>query len=64
MTLCPGDIIATGTPPGVGCFRKPDPLWLNAGDAVKCEIDGIGILSNVVVEAHEHSLGENLHRQT
>jgi NAD(P)-dependent dehydrogenase (short-subunit alcohol dehydrogenase family) len=64
MTLYPGDTIATGTPPGVGCFRKPDPLWLKAGDVVECEINGIGILSNVVVEEQEHSLGENSYRQT
>jgi 2-keto-4-pentenoate hydratase/2-oxohepta-3-ene-1,7-dioic acid hydratase in catechol pathway/NAD(P)-dependent dehydrogenase (short-subunit alcohol dehydrogenase family) len=50
MTLYPGDVIATGTPPGVGCFRKPDPLWLLDGDEVECEIEGIGVLKNVVVE--------------
>ncbi|KAL3815788.1 hypothetical protein ACHAXA_001682 [Cyclostephanos tholiformis] len=50
MTLHPGDIIATGTPPGVGCFRKPNPLYLKEGDVVECEIEGIGILRNTVVE--------------
>ncbi|KAL7533260.1 hypothetical protein ACHAWF_004431 [Thalassiosira exigua] len=50
MTLHPGDVIATGTPPGVGCFRKPDPLWLEDGDIVECEIEGIGILRNEVLE--------------
>lgn len=49
VTLTPGDIILTGTPPGVGCFRKP-PLWLKAGDVVECEIDGIGCISNTVVD--------------
>lgn len=53
MTLYPGDVIASGTPPGVGCFRKPDPLWLLDGDVVECEIEGIGTLSNVVVERVE-----------
>jgi 2-keto-4-pentenoate hydratase/2-oxohepta-3-ene-1,7-dioic acid hydratase in catechol pathway len=48
ITLQPGDIILTGTPPGVGCFRKP-PLWLKAGDVVTCEIDGIGAITNTVV---------------
>lgn len=48
MTLCPGDVIATGTPPGVGCFRKP-PRWLIPGDVVECEIDGIGTIVNQVV---------------
>ncbi|KAL3762776.1 hypothetical protein ACHAW5_001304 [Stephanodiscus triporus] len=50
MTLYPGDTIATGTPPGVGCFRKPDPLFLKDGDMIECEIEGIGILRNTVVE--------------
>jgi 2-keto-4-pentenoate hydratase/2-oxohepta-3-ene-1,7-dioic acid hydratase in catechol pathway len=48
MTLQPGDIIATGTPPGVGCFRKP-PRWLQEGDVVECEIDGIGTLTSPIV---------------
>lgn len=48
MTLRPGDVILTGTPPGVGCFRKP-ALWLKAGDVVTCEIEGIGAITNKVV---------------
>ena len=48
LTLQAGDIILTGTPPGVGCFRKP-PLWLKDGDVVACEIDGIGRITNTVV---------------
>lgn len=64
MTLYPGDTIATGTPPGVGCFRKPEPLWLKNGDVVECEIEGIGVLSNVVVEEQERSLGEKPESQT
>lgn len=47
VTLKPGDLIFTGTPPGVGCFRKP-PLWLKDGDVVEVEIDGIGCISNPV----------------
>ena len=58
MTLYPGDVIATGTPPGVGCFRKPDPLWLKDGDEVECEIEGIGTLRNVV-ETVENSPEES-----
>lgn len=50
MTLYPGDVIATGTPPGVGCFRTP-PKWLMPGDIVECEIDGIGTLVNPIVES-------------
>ena len=49
MTLYPGDVIATGTPPGVGCFRTP-PKWLVPGDVVECEIDGIGTLVTPIVE--------------
>lgn len=48
-TLKPGDLILTGTPPGVGCFRKPTPIWLKHGDVVTCEIDGIGSITNTVV---------------
>eukprot|EP00658_Telonema_sp_P-2_P048671 TRINITY_DN3700_c0_g1_i4.p1 TRINITY_DN3700_c0_g1~~TRINITY_DN3700_c0_g1_i4.p1 ORF type:complete len:103 (+),score=31.59 TRINITY_DN3700_c0_g1_i4:131-439(+) len=50
MTLSVGDIILTGTPPGVGCFRKP-PLWLKPGDVVKCEIEGIGAIENRVAQS-------------
>lgn len=48
MTLEPGDVIATGTPPGVGMARKP-PRWLRPGDIVRIEIEGIGVLENPVV---------------
>jgi 2-keto-4-pentenoate hydratase/2-oxohepta-3-ene-1,7-dioic acid hydratase in catechol pathway len=42
MTLLPGDIIATGTPPGVGMAIKPQPRFLQAGDVVSLGIDGLG----------------------
>lgn len=45
--LLPGDVIATGTPGGVGAFREP-PLWMKAGDVVEVSINGIGTLSNRV----------------
>jgi 2-keto-4-pentenoate hydratase/2-oxohepta-3-ene-1,7-dioic acid hydratase in catechol pathway len=48
MTLQPGDIIATGTPSGVGFTREP-PEFLRPGDTVTCEIDGIGTLVNSLV---------------
>jgi len=48
MTLRPGDVILTGTGPGVGCFRDP-PLWLKDGDVVQCGVDGIGTISNPIV---------------
>ena len=47
--LSPGDIIATGTPEGVGHGRKP-PLWMKPGDALEVEISGIGVLRTRVVE--------------
>ena len=48
VTLAPGDVILTGTPAGVGAFRRPR-LWLQSGDVVEVEVDGIGVLSNTVV---------------
>ena len=48
MTLEPGDLIATGTPSGVG-FRRNPPLFLKAGDVVEVEIRGIGVIRNPVV---------------
>ncbi|MFQ5400037.1 MAG: fumarylacetoacetate hydrolase family protein [Anaerolineae bacterium] len=47
MTLLPGDIIATGTPSGVGFARTP-PEFLRPGDVVECEIEGIGLIRNRV----------------
>ncbi|ANP37486.1 2-hydroxyhepta-2,4-diene-1,7-dioate isomerase [Phaeobacter gallaeciensis] len=42
MTLHPGDVIATGTPPGVGMGIKPDPIYLKPGDVMELEIEGLG----------------------
>jgi len=42
MTLMPGDIIATGTPPGVGMGMRPEPIYLKSGDIVELGIDGLG----------------------
>jgi 2-keto-4-pentenoate hydratase/2-oxohepta-3-ene-1,7-dioic acid hydratase in catechol pathway len=42
MTLLPGDIIATGTPPGVGMGKRPRPVYLEPGDVVTLGIDGLG----------------------
>jgi 2-keto-4-pentenoate hydratase/2-oxohepta-3-ene-1,7-dioic acid hydratase in catechol pathway len=47
--LAPGDVIATGTPEGVGHRRSP-PLWMKAGDVLEVEISGIGTLRNRVVD--------------
>ena len=48
ITLEPGDIIATGTPEGVGVFRTP-PIFLKPGDIVEIEIQNLGLLRNPVV---------------
>jgi acylpyruvate hydrolase len=48
ITLEPGDVIATGTPPGVGFARKPS-VYLKAGDTTEVEIEGLGVLRNPVV---------------
>jgi 2-keto-4-pentenoate hydratase/2-oxohepta-3-ene-1,7-dioic acid hydratase in catechol pathway len=50
VTLEPGDLLFTGTPPGVGVARKP-PVFLKAGDNVEVEIEGLGLLRNPVVAA-------------
>jgi 2-keto-4-pentenoate hydratase/2-oxohepta-3-ene-1,7-dioic acid hydratase in catechol pathway len=51
FTLLPGDVIATGTPPGVGVFRDP-PVFLKDGDEITVEVEGIGKLTNRCVEEH------------
>lgn len=50
ITLEPGDLIATGTPAGVGIFRQP-PVLLQPGDEITIEIEGLGALANPVVAA-------------
>jgi acylpyruvate hydrolase len=50
MTLEPGDIILTGTPSGVGHARKPEPVWMKAGDVCEVEVEGIGTLHNPIEE--------------
>ena len=49
ITLEPGDVIATGTPAGVGHYQDP-PRYLAGGDRLRCEIEGIGVLENTVVD--------------
>lgn len=49
ITLEPGDIVATGTPSGVGVYRDP-PVFLEPGDRVRCEIEGIGAVENPIIE--------------
>lgn len=49
-TLEPGDLIATGTPPGVGHAKKPGPRWLRPGETVEIEIEGIGICASPIID--------------
>jgi 2-keto-4-pentenoate hydratase/2-oxohepta-3-ene-1,7-dioic acid hydratase in catechol pathway len=49
-TLEPGDVIATGTPAGVGAAHDP-PLWLRDGDVVRIEVEAVGVLENPVLSA-------------
>jgi 2,4-didehydro-3-deoxy-L-rhamnonate hydrolase len=51
MTLAPGDIIATGTPPGVAMSVKPEPAWLKPGDLVELGVHGLGKQKHRVVAA-------------
>jgi 2-keto-4-pentenoate hydratase/2-oxohepta-3-ene-1,7-dioic acid hydratase in catechol pathway len=62
IALEPGDLIATGTPAGVGHFQRP-PRYLRGGDVMRCEIEGIGVLENPVSDElpragdHERAAG-------
>ena len=49
VTLEPGDLISTGTPAGVGAYRVP-PIFLEPGDRVRCQVDGIGTVENPVID--------------
>ena len=54
MELLPGDVIATGTPGGVGAARTP-PVWLKDGDIVEVDIPGVGVLTNPVRDEARNS---------
>ena len=47
MTLLPGDIVTTGTPAGVGLFQNP-PVFMQPGDVIEIEAEGIGVLRNTI----------------
>ncbi len=49
LTLNPGDVLVMGTPDGVGHARTP-PIWMKDGDTVEIEIEGIGLLTNPIVD--------------
>ena len=51
MSLQPGDVISTGTPPGVGLGQKPEPVYLRAGQTVRLGIDGLGEQRQRTVDA-------------
>ncbi len=51
ITLQPGDVIATGTPPGVGMGIKPEPVFLKIGDVMRLSVEGLGVQTQRVVEA-------------
>jgi 2-keto-4-pentenoate hydratase/2-oxohepta-3-ene-1,7-dioic acid hydratase in catechol pathway len=51
ITLYPGDIISTGTPPGVGAGKKPEPVFLRAGQTMRLSVEGLGVQTQRVVEA-------------
>ncbi|MEK6721335.1 MAG: fumarylacetoacetate hydrolase family protein [Chloroflexota bacterium] len=52
ITLEPGDVLATGTPSGVGVFRDP-PVFIEPGDRVRCEVESIGSVENPVIDWHD-----------
>jgi ureidoglycolate lyase len=51
MSLQPGDVISTGTPPGVGLGIKPQPVFLRAGQTIRLGIAGLGEQRQVTVQA-------------
>jgi 2-keto-4-pentenoate hydratase/2-oxohepta-3-ene-1,7-dioic acid hydratase in catechol pathway len=59
FTLEPGDLIATGTPEGVGAGMQP-PRFLQPGDVVRCEVEGVGVIENKVIAPRAHARG--IHR--
>jgi 2,4-diketo-3-deoxy-L-fuconate hydrolase len=60
MTLQPGDLVTTGTPPGVGMGKKPEPLYLRPGDTLRLGIAGLGEQSTTV-HAWDAALIDRVH---
>ncbi len=50
MSLQPGDVISTGTPPGVGMGRKP-PVYLRAGQTMRLGVQGLGVQTQTTIQA-------------
>jgi 2-keto-4-pentenoate hydratase/2-oxohepta-3-ene-1,7-dioic acid hydratase in catechol pathway len=64
FTLEPGDVIATGTPAGIGAVRQPFPEGLlKVGDVIRIEIDGLGTLRNAIVEEPDGYLAPEPYRE-
>jgi 2-keto-4-pentenoate hydratase/2-oxohepta-3-ene-1,7-dioic acid hydratase in catechol pathway len=59
VTLLPGDVIATGTPGGVGVSRTP-PMYLQPGDIVEVEVEGIGVVRNPIVSRESLAVSEGV----
>jgi 2-keto-4-pentenoate hydratase/2-oxohepta-3-ene-1,7-dioic acid hydratase in catechol pathway len=51
LTLYPGDVISTGTPPGVGAGKKPQPIFLKPGQTMRLSVEGLGVQTQRIVEA-------------
>lgn len=51
LTLYPGDVVSTGTPPGVGAGKKPQPIFLRPGQTMRLSVEGLGVQTQRVVEA-------------
>lgn len=51
ITLHPGDVISTGTPPGVGAGKKPQPIFLRPGQTMRLSVEGLGVQTQRIVEA-------------
>jgi 2-keto-4-pentenoate hydratase/2-oxohepta-3-ene-1,7-dioic acid hydratase in catechol pathway len=58
MTLLPGDVIATGTPPGVGMGIKPNPIYLQPGDTMTVGIEKLGVQRQKVVAWSKDGAGD------
>ena len=60
FTLNTGDLISTGTPPGVGMGQKPEPIYLEPGQTMRLGIGNLGIQSQTVVAQDYHSNSKSL----
>jgi 2-keto-4-pentenoate hydratase/2-oxohepta-3-ene-1,7-dioic acid hydratase in catechol pathway len=61
MTLHPGDLITTGTPPGVGMGQRPEPIYLKAGDEISLGIDKLGVQRQKVIDTPREAAISSAH---